>query len=341
MPALLGLAPEVVLGVMMLAALCSYLAMRGALTGWQHTFGMILVGRDGNGGLAGLLRYSTSVFHRHIGFDFGGPIRAANTAIVNTLEARVADAEEAMAWTWHKMGQVWQATAEAVNWLSHETAATAEWLAKSRLPKWSKYAVIPLLLPLLIPKVIRAILPHLHAGAIHTIQTVTHTITRVVVHTAVKAAAIAVPGVIGIPKIWHEIHGLTKRNLRLAKRLHRLEALIGAAAFAGLMANALGLSVRCLRPGGNVYRSLRHICGLPKWMLDFALLGTMEAFVAADLCDFTDLLITTTEGLRPALMEFVDVEGVLLGCHGNTAPRALALPAVSLPSLVDAVALAA
>lgn len=278
MPALLGLAPEVVLGLVLLASFCSYLAYRGALTGWQHTFGLILVGSDGNGGLAGLLRYGTSVLHQHIGFDFGGPIRAANTAIVNTLEARVADAEEAMAWTWHQMTQVWQATAEAVNWLSHETAATAEWLSKSRLPKWSKYAVVPLLLPLLIPKVIRAILPHLHAGVINTIHTVIHTVTRVVVHTAVKAAAIAVPGVIGLPKVWSEIHGLTKRNLGLAKRLRQIEALLGAAAFAGLMANALGLSLRCLRHG-NIGRASRAICGLDEGLFA-SLLGDLTAILS-------------------------------------------------------------
>lgn len=341
MPALLGLAPEIVLGIALLASLCAYLALRGVLSGWQHTFGLILVGSDGHGGIAGLLNYSKTLLGRHIGFDFGGPIRAANTAIVNTLELRIADAESDIAWTWHKMGQVWQAMAEATNWLAHETTATFDWLTSVHLPKWARYALLPLLLPFILPRVIKALLPHLH-GSVHTvIKYVTTTLPRTIIHTVTKVVPAAIPGIIAIPGIRAEIRGLTRRWARIERRLRKLEAGVGAVAFAAVMANALGLRVKCLRSGGNVRRVLQHLCGFPKWLVDLLILGTVESFVALDLCDFTDLLITTTEGLRPGLIAFVDVENVLIGCHGNTGPSVLTLPPVSLPVTVDAVALAA
>lgn len=304
MPALAALAPEAVLGIILLAAFCAYLSYRGALTGWQHTFGLILVGRDGNGGIAALLRYGTTVLGHHVGFDFGGPIRAANTAIVNTLQERVADAEEDIAWTWHKMTQIWQATAEAVDWLAHETTATAHWLSHVRIPKWSKYAAIPLLLPLLIPKVIRAILPHLHANTIRVVHTVTHTITRVVVHTAAKAVAVTLPGVIPLPGIRAEIRGLTKRFARLNARLRRVEALLGATAMVAAIANALGLTVKCLRHG-NLGRASRAVCGMPE-----NLLATLLADLTAILSVVS--IVEFAEELRAVEDEALAIMGALV-----------------------------
>lgn len=294
MPALAGLTVEGALALVLLAALCSYLAYRGALSGWQHTFGMILVGLHGNGGLASLFVWEVHIAGRHIGFDFGKYIRAANTAVVNTLQERIADSEEDIAWTWHKMGQVWQATAEAVNWLAHETTATLHWLRRTHIPRWSKYAVIPLLLPLLIPKVIRAILPHIHAGTIRTIHTITHTITRVVVHTAAKAAAIALPGVVPLPGIRADIRGLTKRFARLNARLRRVEALLGATAMVAAIANALGLTVKCLRHG-NLGRASRAVCGMPENLLASLLADLTAILSVVSIVEFAEELRTVED----------------------------------------------
>jgi hypothetical protein len=70
---------------------------------------------------------------------------------------------------------------------------------------------------------------------------------------------------------------------------------------AAAMANVLGLpNWRCLTRG-NIGRAARHFCGLDKWLVDLLLLGSVEAFVATDLCEFTHLLGIAAKAQRPRL----------------------------------------
>lgn len=152
---------------------------------------------------------------------------------------------------------------------------------------------------------------------------------------------VAIPGVLGLP-VPLRWFGRTARQLRAHnRRLARLEKLIGVGTFAAVLASTLGVSLRCARPGGNLGRLARAACGAPSWLLRFLVAGVVEAFILSDLCDFSDLLIVQTEKLRPSLMQLVNVENALVGCHDFDAPRVFTLPPVSLPPLVDAVSLAA
>jgi hypothetical protein len=138
-----------------------------------------------------------------------------------------------------------------------------------------------------------------------------------------------------------EIHGLTKRNLRIQKRLHRLEKLFYVSTMAAVMANVLGLpNWRCLTRG-NIGRAARHFCGLDKWLVDLLLLGSVETFVATDLCEFTHLLGIAAKAEQPALLDLVKVENVLIGCHGTVKPLTFKLPPADLPPLQGVSPLAA
>jgi hypothetical protein len=136
--------------------------------------------------------------------------------------------------------------------------------------------------------------------------------------------------------------GRTARQVRWhARRLKRLEALLGVTGMAVAMARVFGLpNWRCLTRG-NIGRAARHFCGLDKWLVDLLLLGSVEAFVATDLCEFTHLLGIAAKAERPMLMELVSVENVLVGCHGTTSPPPFVLPSADLPPLQGVSPLAA
>jgi hypothetical protein len=166
---------------------------------------------------------------------------------------------------------------------------------------------------------------HAHAVATTVEHTVTHdtkVITQVIDVGAIPAQ-----------------FGRTVTSIR--RRLGRVEALLGATAMAAAMANVLGLpNPRCLTRG-PLGRFSRFFCGLDSWLVNLLLLGTVEAFIVSDLCDFSDLVLKTTEGIRPGLMELVDVESALVGCHDFTAPPILTLTPLELPALYGVSALAA
>jgi hypothetical protein len=158
-------------------------------------------------------------------------------------------------------------------------------------------------------------------------------------HTVLGAAteAIAVP----LPHAPAWV-GRTARQVRAhQRRLARIEALLGIGAIAALLARTLGVSVKCARPGGNLGRIARSICGAPSWLIRFIVAGAIEAFAVADLCEFTHLLSLATKSQRPALMELVSVEDALIGCHGTIKPLVFDLPPADLPPLQGVSPLAA
>jgi hypothetical protein len=157
---------------------------------------------------------------------------------------------------------------------------------------------------------------------------------RAITKAAAYAGGVAVPWV-AVPELWKWLHA---HRLRIS----RLEKLLTTAGFALAISRVLGLGTnwRCLTRG-NIGRAARFFCGAPSWFVDFLLLGTIEAFIVTDLCGFTDLLMKEAELVRPVLLELVDVEDALIGCHGTVKPIAFNLPALSLPPMPGPSALAA
>lgn len=157
----------------------------------------------------------------------------------------------------------------------------------------------------------------------HHYKALQHTVTG----AAVEAVAVPLPHA----PAWI---GRTARQVRWhARRLKRLEALLGVTGMAVAMSRVLGLpNWRCLTRG-NIGRAARHFCGLDKWLVDLLLLGTVETFIAADLCEFSHLLGIAAKAERPALLELVKVENVLVGCHGTRKPLVFDLPHADVPPL--------
>jgi hypothetical protein len=158
-----------------------------------------------------------------------------------------------------------------------------------------------------------------------------HSITATLDHTLDKA----------IPSLRSRTRTLEREYEALWHKVKGLDKLLGAAAFAGAVAVALSrLGMGWLRcPAvGRLGRKIG--CG-GFGFLETLLSDAIEAFIVTDLCDFIYLMGLAAEQIEPELLAFVDVENVLINCHGNTAPIALSLPPLHLPPVAPALSLAA
>jgi len=336
-----GLAAAIaVLGVATLAFLWAWLdyqANRGLLVGYTTTIGAML---------RWVHDHTPELhFHHlfvHIDFVPGHIFGDLNRKLYGWIQTRVEAAERDYALSTEALAAAWSGTVYAVEWTAHELASGFDWLLNVKLPKWARWAALAALPAALLAKLIQQAIAHIRPLIVKTTKVIYRDIPRTVPQIIRLTAPAVLPGALGIPRIWDAIHGLTKRNLRISRRLHRVEGLFGAAVMAAAMANALGLGKnwRCITRG-NIGRAARHLCGLDKWALDFLLLGSVEAFIATDLCEFTHLLSEATKLQVPALMELVSVEDALIGCHGAEKPLQFKLPTASLPPLQGVSPLAA
>lgn len=325
--ALLELIPELALGLIAFAFVVSYCAGRGLLVMWQRTFGWMLEG------IAGFLHFETSILHRHIGFDFGGPFRAANNGVQNAIEGWIRGSEEGMARTLRAMTAVAEAGLRATEWLATETAQTFDWLIGTRLPRWLKAAAIPLLLPLLAARLLRLLLPHVKSVVVKPVKVIERTLPGKTITIVKRVGAAAIPGAVTIPALWKEIHGLTKRNLRILKRLRRVEALLGVTGLAIAMANVFGLpNWRCLTRG-NVGRTMRALCGTPTRLLDDLLGLIADVWIVENVCTLIPLLSSAASDVAVPIVDALTVAGAGL-CKGVRKPGALQGPTATLPAAV-------
>lgn len=311
MPAALAdVLAEFAAGIIILWILLSLLTCRGLLAMWTRTFGAMLVWLHDH------MQLRVSVYVKTITIDFGWVFGEVNAKVVGWFQAWQDGLEKELAFFLSSAEKLIEWQAGMIEGLAADTLGLGERLLHVKLPKWAKWIAAGAVPAWLVTKILRYVLAHVHA--------IVHTVTRVIVHDiphtaaqiAHKATSIALPHPGAIAHVEHEIYGLTKRNLRLSKRLHRVEALFGAAAMAAVMANALGLGSnwRCITRG-NIGRAARHWCGLDKWLVDFLLLGSVEAFAVTDICDFSWLLREAAKAQRPALLELVSVENALVSCH--------------------------
>lgn len=133
---------------------------------------------------------------------------------------------------------------------------------------------------------------------------------------------------------------LTDRLENTWRQVRKLDALLGTAAVTAAVAVALTrLDLNWIRCR-NWRRIGRGVCGLPASLVEALFAGAIDALVVADLCDLSYLMIAATEEIRPAMLDFVDAEEALIGCHGNTAPPPLHLPPLHLAAVRAPLALA-
>ena len=286
-PAAGGLGAAAVLGVIGLLALLGWMFARGSLYAWKYTIGWLLEG------LADHLHIHVSFVH----WDIGGALRDLDHAVIGRLGSWAATCE-------HKAGYFFHLSAYVLEWGLYETAMLArntwhlaEWLVTKYIPKHALAAVElafpPAYLAKLLYNAIRREYPnfrHLIRAAVGAaVGTLTlprlRTLERELEqlrewlsrHKRTAAALGAIGGAIAFP--WTEILPRLKRlehSLGLTHaRLRRLEALLGAAGFAAVMANALGIpNWRCITRG-PLGRVSRLICGLPSDLFAALLAGLL------------------------------------------------------------------
>ena len=136
----------------------------------------------------------------------------------------------------------------------------------------------------------------------------------------------------------HDIASLRARDRALAREYDHLyrwlrshpwtivtDAFVGAVAIA---LTRLGLSwIRCPSLG-----RLGKRFGCAPWqLLEDLLAASLTAFAVADLCTFANVAMDTARLLRPALLELVDVEDALVGCHGASGAPMLEPVRLRLP----------
>lgn len=305
-PAAGGLGAAAVLGVIGLLALLGWMFARGSLYAWKYTIGWLLEG------LADHLRIDVWAVH----WDIGGPLRDLDHAVLGRLGAWAATCE-------HKAGYFFHLSAYVLEWGLYETAILArdtwqfgEWLVTKYIPRHAQaaaYAVFPpAYLARLLYNAIRREYPnvrHLISAAVaagvgaitlprlRTLESEFEALRKWLSrHKSTAAALGAIGGAIAFP--WLEILPRLKQVERWVgrtnRRLRRLEALLGAAGMAAVMANALGLpNWRCITRG-NIGRVSRLLCGLPSDLFAALLAGL--------------LIVETPISLEQFAREMLDVE---------------------------------
>ena len=321
--------PELAYIVGLFFAVVGYIAARGLLATWTHSLGYLLQW------LANHARIPLPGF-LHIGhhIDLGGPFRDVDSFVVAALQNWCAGAEIEMGYCLHGMRKVALYTAQMVDWLARETDASLDWLGRIHVPRLVKYATPALLLPLLLPKLIRAILPHVRTVVYRPVRVIYRTLPAQTVTIVKKAAAVAIPGAVALPGLEREVKGLGRWAWRANRRLLRVEGLFGAAAMAAAMANVLGLpNWRCLTRG-NIGKVARRLCGLGPQALEDLLGLLVDVLIIEDICQVVTLLEDGLVAVQGTIDSIVGVVGGSL-CHGDykapatVGPFVLSLPAVS------------
>jgi hypothetical protein len=264
-----------------------------------------------------------------VGTALSSGLHKAEQHVVNVFAAGASKSESYIGLTWH-----W--SARLVDWFGREI---------------NSHANLLLLLADQIPGVglVHALLTQVHAAAQEisrlwkSVPSTAHAITRPIygelkalerwTYPRVRAAEHAID--VTIPK---DIAGLRSRTKAIEKSLadawkaiRGLDKVIVDSAFVGAVAVALGfLGLGWLRCNSLGNLGKRFGCGGFQ-LIEELLAAEVTVLAATDLCDFADAAITLAEAMRPVLVELVDVEDALVGCHGATRPQTLPLPALRLP----------
>lgn len=321
MPLVPAFVAEGALAIATLGAVLVCVVAYGLHEGWEHTIGW------GLRWVANQVRGAISIPTGFWGdIDPLAPIADAlewiEKSISHALATLYLDSEKAVVFLWHLMGAIFW-------WSVHETKALSLDLYHAlrhtivvTVPDAAKWA---------------------RRDAIHTARTLVHreeALRRAADHELRHLAHVAeADAELGIRKAEHaldwseaqvghigrEINGLRARLRKIERSLSpaAIVALIGATIF-----KEFGLGwLRC----HNVGRMGRFLCGLPLGLLDDLLALEIVALVATDVCAFAGSVQSIAHALRPYLIELVDAEDALVGCHGATRPPELPLPAAHYP----------
>jgi hypothetical protein len=273
-----------------------------------------------------------------------GPIADAfvwvANAIENALAAVVAWFEAPVAQFLYLLAEVPAQTARSLVAFATHTAHKLAWIERTYVPRYVRAALLGATAPL------TAVIAAVHMLRAHALPALWGAVARARAEAAAAVAAIRTKALyayhaatVTLPRAIaadRAAIGRTAKQARAhARRLARLEALLGTAALTAAVAVALNrLGLRWLRCS-SLNRIGRRVGCAPWRMLEDVFMGTFTVLVASDLCRWTALMTTAAEQARPLFLELVDVENALVGCHGNTAPAPLRARGYSPTPLAD------
>jgi len=287
-PALIELLGGIVPALALLGACLGFAFATGAIYTWEATFHQVLKW------LAAILPGAVRVVGKTILPDMAGAVRSADVAVQDYLKAWRKGAEIEIALSIHLLKLVWQAQAEAVDWLGRETAKTFDYLIHIRVPKVVRYAVPFSLTPFLLRKIVNAVLPHIHIGTVKIVHTIEHTIstaTTTIIRKSVGGLATIPPWVIRLP---HRV-GRAERDLtKLSHRLRKVEGIFAAGVFAAVLANALGVATRCIRRG-NLGRGARAACATDPNLFESLLVDLVAITSVLSVVEFAQELLAVED----------------------------------------------
>lgn len=146
--------------------------------------------------------------------------------------------------------------------------------------------------------------------------------------TAAVLGAAALPGVIDIPHVpsLPVPFGRTVKQLR--RRLGRVEALLGVTAFAAVLASVLGVTAKCVRPGGPIGRTARALCGAPVHLLEDFLSLLADIWVLDNICVLIPLLEEAASVVAIPLVDALTTvsAGLCKGSIGKPEPLVGVMP---------------
>lgn len=276
--------PAGFLTIALLWQFVEWLLVVGLLIIWAATIGWFMIRL---GDWLNLSRYGALGIHLP---DLGKPIRLAEHGIREFLLDERRGLEISIAATWYALKEIVLAHVHMLEWLIKEIDAANEYLDHKLLPRWGKWAAAAALPAALLTKIIAAVVARIRPAVTQAVKAAERALPRAVDHHIARAAPIALPGALGIPKIHRDITNLWKWRAKAEKRLARLERITAAGVFAGLLANALGIATRCIRRG-NIGKTARRVCGMDGSLLDSLLSDALLIAGAISVVEFAEGLL--------------------------------------------------
>ena len=323
----------------------SFIVALGLAWAWRNTIGYVLV----------KLGESLPVIHYGFGsFAPGNWFIGLANSVTGYLTNFAANAEHQAALTLHQAGWVLRemalqiqdsvfAVEHALSWIKHQFvpayvgAITHHWItlgkAAAHVASSTATSVVRL------THAVRAEIAQAVSVAVN--DAITPLEREIAKHrkligatAGAVAGGLAIPdGLTGVERELGDVWGYTKRHLWIHNlRLSRLEKILGAAGFAALLANALGLpNWRCVTRG-NLGRVSRAICGLSSAALGDLLGLIADVLLLEYLCDAITLMEDGFSLIEPELSAFIDGAAAMFIHCGYELPPTRNPPQLYVPN---------
>ena len=326
------LVPEAFLTAIGIGTLAFFIVMLGLKIGWHYSLGA-------------LLRKMADIFTVKVPFTgigipgasaLGDAFRAADDYVEGKLASGLLASETVVGKWWYYQKELVYYTYDSLAWSWNQTVGAFDSLVHGTIPQAVTVVTRPIANDL--GKLRKALAAE--AASLETqIVARAHALEAELTHDfgIAKRGIDYVRGT-AVPQVWHwirgaeaEIEALKRWETKVGnRRLTRLERLLGVGVISGIAIAAL-TRVFPYWQCRNVRKLLRGVCRSPGGWLDLLFGLGVEAFVVADLCDFIRALSAATRAVEPALLEFVAVENVLVGCPNASFPEPMGLRAEALP----------